>query len=284
MPSRESPMPSRESPMPSRESPMPSRESQHIGDGSQRKPPYFGEAFAPSARKGSARKGSFGEALDAREKFLAWFLKDPDTNFVDISFFSGWIEDQEEGMAGATLDVPEPVFDAMLERAAKHRGYFGHQRDIFETVTRDAVLHQWESTNAQNPGPPLMNARVIAKQLHESRPFDGTPLLVRTYQRSMHPFSAFPCDAPVHSKKKIRRLELRVHKDARLVFETLLSESKDVPPRVVRRVRLEIEKKGSSVPHDLQRTIENTVQVVLMGMAPQGRGVQLERTFSLSAS
>ena len=206
---------------------------------------------------------------------VPWFLKDSKANFVDISFFNGWVEDPEEGIARASLDVPKDAFDAMLERAAKHRGYFGHQRDVYETVTRDAILHQWVVQ------PPIMNARVITKQLVEAQPFDGTPLLVRTYQKSVHPFSAFPCDAPVHSNKRIRRLELRVHRDACLVFETMIASSSST---VVRRVRLEIEKKwrgsggGGGSCGDLQRTIENTIQVVLMGMAPQGKGVQLGRS------
>ena len=203
---------------------------------------------------------------------IPWFLKDSDANFVDISFFKGWVEDPEEGIARASLDVPKDVFDAMLERAAKHRGYFGHQRDVYETVTRDAILHQWVSEKHQ---PPIMNARVVSKQLVEAQPFDGTPLLVRTYQKSVHPFSAFPCDAPVHSNKRIRRLELRVHRDACLVFETMIASSSST---VVRRVHLEIEKKGRGSCGDLQRTIENTIQVVLLGMAPQGKGVQLGRS------
>lgn len=201
-----------------------------------------------------------------------------------------WINDNE-GVARAQLNVPPDTFDAMLERAAKHRGYFGGQHDVHEIVTRDAVLqqsshcssgHSGHQGHSGQPGqgPDPARARVIFKQLVEARPFEGTPLLVRTYHRKIQPFSAFPCDAPVHSKRKIRRLKLKVHQDAHLVFDVMVSDPQGgygiecMSNRVVRRVYLEIEKRDKSDP-DLRRTIENTIQVVMLGMTPQGKGVQM---------
>ena len=238
-----------------------------------------------------------------------------------------WVNDDHEGIAKGTLNVPKDAFDAMLERAAKHRGYFGNQHDVHEIVTRDAVLqqnlnlfsggpegpqkklHQKEPflrgpdgpqkklhQNISGPdvvqGPTTARARVISKQLVEARPFEGTPLLVRTYHRTIQPFSAFPCDAPVYSTRKVRRLILKVHRDARLVFETMISddvmsnrscplEIPEIPfekrGEAVRRVYIEIEKRGGGNADAaiLRRTIENTIQVVLLGMTPLGKGVQI---------
>jgi hypothetical protein len=246
-----------------------------------------------------------------------WFLRDR-SNFVDISYMTEWIKDDHEGIAKGSLNVPKDAFDAMLERAAKHRGYFGNQHDVHEIVTRDAVLNLFSGGMPQNllsdppagdpqklhqntsvSGTECARARVISKHLVEARPFEGTPLLVRTYQRTVQPFSAFPCDAPVYSKRKVRRLDLKVHRDARLVFETMISDTGDVMSNhrwpegpalaelpfgkrnVVRRVYLEIEKRGGQAP-DLRRTIENTIQVVLLGMTPQGKGVQMGQQKSKS--
>ena len=204
-------------------------------------------------------------------------MKDSDANFVEISVITGWKEDASEGITCASLDVPKFEFEAMLERASKHRGYQGNQRDVHEIVTRDATLQQCEHADDKSLMS-LSRARVVAKHLVDSRPFEGTPLLVRTYRRSVHPFSAFPCDAPVHSRRKVRRLELRIHSDARLVFETIVAhrQSLSSSTKVVRRVHIEIELKKRDT--NVQRTIENTIQVVLLGMAPQGKGLQLGRS------
>ena len=198
------------------------------------------------------------------------------------------------------LDVPRSEFEKMLERASRHRGYSGRQRDVHETVTRDTILQTWEDEGGRQ------QARVVRRHLVEARTMDGTPLLVRTYRREALPFSAFPCDAPVQSRRRVRRLELRVHRRARLVFEVsaAVSCADETDPSsasggaCTHRVRLEVEltapppppRGGNMAVHDfrgssgnaedaeladLRRTVENTIQVVLMGMPPQGKGVQL---------
>jgi hypothetical protein len=96
----------------------------------------------------------------------------------------------------------------------------------------------------------------------------GTPLVVRTYHRETLPFCAFPCDAQLHDVRRVRRLELRVHARARLIFEAS-SSSSTTPP--VRGVRLEVDVGGAwdeDDDDDLRRTVENTIQNVMLRMRP----------------
>lgn len=258
-------------------------------------------ASLSDSRYGGRRLGAEG----APQSALAppWFLRAPThaggdgANVAEVAV----VAEEDAGDCGSflrrfALDVPRSEFEKMLERASRHRGYSGRQRDVHETVTRDTTLQTWEDEGGRQ------QARVVRRRLVEARTMDGTPLLVRTYRREALPFSAFPCDAPVQSRRRVRRLELRVHRRARLVFEVSASTSTscadDADPGAsccARRVRLEIEltapppvPRGGSMAvrdfrgspgtaedaelADLRRTVENTIQVVLLGLRPLGKG------------
>ena len=90
-------------------------------------------------------------------------------------------------------------------------------------------------------------------------------LLARTFCHARLPFCAFPCDAPLHSARRVRRLELRVHARARLAFE--VSTPLAGGP-VTRHVRLEVDVGGDIARDlaDLRRTVENTMHVVMLGL------------------
>jgi len=73
----------------------------------------------------------------------------------------------------------------------------------------------------------------------------------------------------------VRRLKLRIHRAAVLVFESLAEDETPGAGREQRRARVEIDLAGPfpnpasrqvDNVRDLQRTVENTIQVVLMGM------------------
>jgi hypothetical protein len=183
----------------------------------------------------------------------------------------------------------------MLRRAAAHAGYTGRAHDHFEYKTRDVTLtvpHSKREVPPSNREVPLSAASlrevpqgsaepseqpctVTRRRLLEHRPMiaEGTntsspSLLVRAYRTDRMPFCAFPCDAPLHSAVRRRRLELRVHARARLVFDVGLSMF-PAAPEPARRVRLEIDVAGALGGRDLddlRRTVENTVHVVLLGM------------------
>ena len=177
-------------------------------------------------------------------------------------------------------DVPEAEFDEMMRRAAAHAGYSPRASDVREMRTREFVLtHTHMHTHTHN-GDRHASVGVRRRTLLEARVLPGTPLLVRTYRRSPTlGLSAFPCDSPLHSVCRVRRLELRVHSNARLVFEVRQEEGGGGPERcgdrrpVVRSVRLEADlpsggRKNESFDDDLRRTVENSIHVVMLGLPP----------------
>jgi hypothetical protein len=209
---------------------------------------------------------------------LPWFLQ-PHCGRTQVDVSVAWpLFELADGSAGYSADVPATLFRTMLRRAAAHAGYTGRAHDHFEYKTRDVTM----TVPAASPSP-CEPCAVTRRRLVEHRPMiaEGTlghtndhnpTLLVRAYRTERMPFCAFPCDAPLHSAVRRRRLELRVHARARLVFDVGLSMFQrefSVAPEPARRVRLEIDVAGALGGRDLddlRRTVENTVHVVLLGM------------------
>jgi hypothetical protein len=185
-------------------------------------------------------------------------------------------------------DVPEAEFAAMLKRAAAHPGYSATAWHAYEVTSQGDVTLSYEqrglSVVDENQQPQQLEkdrdkdrdaassplcVRVTRKQLVSA--LDAPPgLLMRRYNRARLPVSEFPCEQPVLRARHVRRLTLRVHRLARLVFET--EHSRNGPDTVSRSVRVEVDVggcgRGARMAEDLQRTVQNTVHVVLLGMRP----------------
>ncbi|GAX85680.1 hypothetical protein CEUSTIGMA_g13094.t1 [Chlamydomonas eustigma] len=158
-------------------------------------------------------------------------------------------DEQVDGALVAITGVDKAEFSELLERAARHPGYTASQEDLVEATWRDLRLVY----------PTRGAARLHRASLLSANLLPGAHLLVRKYRMDPLPFCEFPCDRDdeVHTRR-IRRLELRVHRRATLVFDV-------DPDDACRRVRIEI-RRGECDEDDLRRTVENTVQVVLLGM------------------
>ena len=203
---------------------------------------------------------------------LPWFLRPHESgaNMVEVAYASSFAQTGGGATTYVCTDVPKAEFDAMLARAAKHEGYKGRQRDVREFKVRDVAL----AIQQHERGAVGVERRSVC----EVRKMDGTALVTRLYRREALPFSAFPCDAELHDVRRVRRLELRVHARARLVFEASKSEL-SATGEVVRGVRLEIDVGARTAAHqhnnnaedweDLRRTTENTIQNVLLGLRPR---------------
>jgi hypothetical protein len=244
-----------------------------------------------------------GPSAAAVHPHVAWFLRPHGlVNFVDVSVFEPQQQQQEPcGAAGRVraflLDVAPDRFGAMLDRAALHPGYSARSWTAHELRVRDMLLsYECEaaaagssSTNAgacTNAGAGT-KVRAHRAVLQDATVLPGTSLLVRRYHRAPLPFAAFPHDRPADGKCRVRRLVLRIHRNARLVFE---ARKDDTLHGQTMRAHIEIELDAATTPttahrtpllqqqlqlqqqqHDLQRTVENTIQVVLMGMQPKVR-------------
>jgi len=164
-------------------------------------------------------------------------------------------------------NVPKDVFDAMLERAARHKGYGASWVDLHAFHSSNVTLEEYVGNSRL--------ACVTKRTLLRERPLAGCAFVERTYTRMTNlPLSAFSCGT-VCGVVKVRRLQLRVHAKAHLVFEVAsvpAGEGSGGGAGVsdcIRRVRVEIANGDRHGDPDIQRTVENTVQVVLLGQCPK---------------
>jgi hypothetical protein len=170
------------------------------------------------------------------------------------------------------VDIPEQAYMAALTRAARHLGYNSRELQYKATHVRDLVLEEMSGMSGMNIQDPL---RLVQERVHALHELPGAPVLVSLVQRTRLPFSMFPCGLPPHDVRYVRAISLRVHTRAHLVFQVHRGE--DHPAgTVVRSIHLDVDLSNerhalaSEMP-DLLRTVENTVQIVLMGARPWGR-------------
>lgn len=171
-------------------------------------------------------------------------------------------EDSSKRVRAYDTNVPQHVFDAMLERAARHRGYSPiqeHQQDVHTYRSDNVTLEIFSDKQT---------ARVTRSTLLDERAIPGTALVERTFLRSEPlPLYMFSCVRHTCAETKSRRLVLRVHQRARLVFEVVQELGCGDAARCTRRVKIEVD--GDRNDADLQRTLENSIHVVLLGQNPK---------------
>lgn len=208
---------------------------------------------------------------------LPWFLRgrlEGGANLVEVIWATPLAETGGGACSYLSTDVPEADFFSMLQRASQHEGYRGTQRDFREFRVRDVRMRVGVGGGGVGASIACEPVHCDRRSVCEVRPVAGTPLIVRTFRHDPVAFSAFPCDVPLDDRRRVRRLELRVHRSARLIFESCRSDRSEAPASV-RSVRLEINVGGGGGAHaasdigDLRRTTENTIQNVLLRMKPR---------------
>jgi hypothetical protein len=219
---------------------------------------------------------------------MPWFLRQPlkgGATVVEIAWATvalagatiapvGGIQEQSSGTTYLSTDVPEADFTAMMQRAARHEGYKGRQRDLRETFSGDVTLSYCASAGGSSSPP---SATCERRTLCDVAEIPGTPLIVRTYRRERLACTAYPCDAEPDATMRSRRFELRVHARSTLLFEVKEPYGASAGANQTRAVRLEIdvEPRGGAKDRvdaewdDLRRTTENTIQNVFLGMKPR---------------
>ncbi len=186
----------------------------------------------------------------------------------------------ESGSGGARVfctDVSEAQFEAMLQRAARHPGYTPRRDRHKATLWRDLQMID------RGGGDQTVSSRAVLG----CSPLPGAPVVALISEDTPLPLAAFPCDALPHDVRDVSMVSLRVHAHARLVFA--VHRGLDHPQgAAVRTVCLEVDLRPFVTHHhgrqagrraqslaadmnDLARTVENTVQVVLMGAPPVRR-------------
>lgn len=173
--------------------------------------------------------------------------------------------------------LSQRTFDTLLSRAVRHRGYTPKAVDAWVT-TLAGCEGNVNVVDVISPHP--AEEKTLG---YETKLVDETSIaplvLVRRFDRTRVPLSHLPCaQAPVW-QARVRRLELRVHEGARLVFECLRPTLYDRGGDEFRRVRIELEVNHTKTQAhaDIARTIENTVQVVFLGQTPRRKGASAFR-------
>ena len=178
-------------------------------------------------------------------------------------------------------DVPRELFDAMLERAARHKGYSASSQDLHvyrnDNATMEFVGSSSSSSSSGSSGSGSSSSssggRVWRSTLIGEREIPGTFLVERTFMRSAPlPLYMFSCAQHNGVYLKVRRIVLRVHKCARLIFEVASAPGAGEGGDAMafsRRVRVEITGDQDSDSADIKRTVENTIQVVILGQQPK---------------
>lgn len=172
-------------------------------------------------------------------------------NTIDILL----VKDQiAEGVVN--VNIPKHEFEAMMKRAACHSGYTATQKDIYECHFADGTVLNYDQGSS--------HMWVIRKELKDY--VYDRKLMMRKLMSTKVPISELSCCEQIVSKKFVRKLFLRVHKFAKLVFSVSRnSDAKD--DEQIRTVYLEID--ARMICDGLKRTVQNTVQVVLLGLSPR---------------
>lgn len=192
------------------------------------------------------------------------------TNFVRIQYLTSCIvRGAEDETSVYDVDVPPDVFQRMLKRAACHAGYSPRDVRLRTLHVRDLVLEEDDRSDAR------FDTRLVQERLLGTQELPGAPVLISWLHRARLPMSSFPCGQRPHDVRYVQGVSLRVHRRAHLVFEA--HRGVDHPPdAIVHAVHLDIDLSGDTRAlakdmADLSRTVENTVQIVLMGARPRGR-------------
>jgi hypothetical protein len=180
-------------------------------------------------------------------------------DYVEVWAVRASKADAADGVMITWTDIAPDAYDAMLDRAARHAGYSVSSRDYLETRAHDMCLQQTQHQKPQQSG-----MRVWQRTLVRARIVTGLPIQIRTFQRCHRSLAAFPCDSPESAVTvKVRRLELRMHARARLVFETRTSAASSCYRQAF--IEIALVPGQTTLPDDLMHTVENSVRVVFLG-------------------
>ena len=159
------------------------------------------------------------------------------------------------GEGVVNVNIPKHDFERMMKRAASHSGYTATQKDIYECHFADGTVLNYDEGSSR--------MWALRKELKDY--VCDSQLMMRKLMITKVPMSELSCSEQVVSRKFVRRLYLRVHKFAKLVFSVSLA--KGVDQEQIRTVYLEID--ARVLCDGLKRTVQNTVQVVLLGLTPR---------------
>ena len=191
----------------------------------------------------------------------------PGANFAEVMLYTRQLD---EGVYD--MDVPKDVFYAIMRRAARHDGYSAKHRQFKSYHSRDAVLEI---------GSVHKDVRVVRRRVLSMHEIPGAPLVACIYDCDRRAaFSSFSCGAKLHDVRHVRRLALRAHRRAMLVFEVHRNDVGKVVRRVFVEIALDEDGKGQSLASempDLRRTVENTVHLTILSVLETHDGHQNQK-------
>lgn len=184
----------------------------------------------------------------------------PGANFAEVTLYVNKLGD---GIYDT--DVPRDTFYDIMRRAARHDGYSARYRQFKSYHARDMTFEM---------GSDHKDVRVIRRRLLSVHEIPGASLYACVYDSDRRaPMSSFSCGAKLHDVRHVRRLSLRAHRRAKLVFEVHRNDVGKVVRRVFLEIVLDDDGNGggggggaslaSDMP-DLRRTVENTVHLTIL--------------------
>lgn len=219
-----------------------------------------------------------------------WLRPPPGTTMLTVNLLGPEVPYKEHAHDADLymLDVPEPEWRACMARAAKHKGYTPTSGRARRFVMRD--LEMWEPW--EDAGPGEVTSRELVRCVGSQHGLGR--LLHCHWAIAKRPLTAFPCgsEEAAHGVVDVSWLSLRVHKRACLIFESIQNPVTPVNPvnpmnpmnpvNTLHTLRLEVDllaiKNSRERPdqahntlEDVQRTVENTITVVMLGAPPLRR-------------
>lgn len=156
------------------------------------------------------------------------------------------------------IDIGRGAFYSLMERAAHHDGYIASDTSFYEVCLSDgSVLSKYYARS-------VPKLRVYRRDLIDSEFNAETSLLACKFYTTNIPFNEVATSSTKLVARRVRQLHLRMHNNARLLFET----SEDTVSKVIiYSVRVEMNHQHQACS-DLRRTVQNTIRIVMLNHRP----------------
>ena len=176
-------------------------------------------------------------------------------NFIQICMYTHCAS--SESATCYDLHLPFDAFVDVLERAARHLSYSPRSMDLTSYHCKNGVVLECFSSNNKT--------NIFSETLRSSEAIPGAKIVCNYMHHCSPSANTFSCAREdLVDVRTTSRLALRVNNNTNLLFDSYRNSAS----KTVRTVYLQIRDvdKLSEERGDVARTVENTVQGVMMGM------------------
>lgn len=179
-------------------------------------------------------------------------------NLIELIYCPEYQSNQEFDVIN--LSTSDSVVKDMIRRCVRHDGYTVKSINLWEYIYEYNICSHvnYESSQTYTFNNTLISDTMLATY----------PIIIRKYSHRIIDSKTIPCIPPL-SAIKIKRFEIRIHKHAKLCFDTF-DESK-LNKYSGTRVKIHIllpDHNSDILKKDIIRTVENTLNIVILGKSP----------------